>query len=78
MNKILMLCLLLLLAGCITTPTQTVVLSDGREYAAEVTSGTLMELTLEDGTRILIDRKGRPSVVEDLAKIYAIQVINKD
>lgn len=70
--------MLFLLSGCVTTPMQVVTLPDGRVYSAEVSSGTLAEVTAPDGTRVLFNRQGRPSILEDVIKLYTIDMLSKD
>jgi len=70
--RILILPLLLLSSCSLYTPEQRVVMDDGRVYSSEVISGTLIEIQEPDGTKVLIDRRGRPSIMEDVLKVYAI------
>lgn len=75
--RYLFIALLLSLSGC-TAATQTVKIS-GVEYSAQVSSGTLVQVTLPDRTVILVNRQGRPSIVEDVVKlVIADKIAGKD
>lgn len=78
LRNIFSLIILLTLTGCWYSPLQKVTLPDGREYLGEVISGTMVEINTIEGDKIIFDRRGRPSIFEDAAKLYAVDKVNNN
>lgn len=57
---------------------QKVTMPDGREYVAVVNTGTIASIKLSEHEEVTFDRRGKPSIFEDLLKLYAVDRLNKD
>lgn len=68
--------IMFLLTACAAP--QTVTLPDGREYVAKINTGTVAEVQLSEHHKIIFDRKGRASFLEDILKVITLNQINKD
>ena len=69
--RYLSLVIVLLLAGCMSTTTITE--PDGKVYAIESRSDSVVHAKLSNNVSLTVDNRGKPSTLDELIKLYFMQ-----